>query len=233
VARGEEPGEGRSPLANVALFARCSAEELAAMSARLRRRSYARGQVIFQEGHQGTALYVIECGRVKLGLSSPEGKEVIFDLLGPGDFFGELALLDGEPRSADATALDPCDLLVLDRVGFHQQLAQQPRMASSLLAVLSRRLRRDARLMSDAAFLDVPARLARVLLNLAESSGHPTSDGVMLDCRLTQTDLAGLVGSSRVSVNKWLQVFCRQGLITQVRGRVTVRQADRLRELLS
>lgn len=125
------------------------------------RRRYAKGEPIFLRGDPGGGFYVVERGWVRLVLSSQEGKEFGLDLLGLGACFGELALLDGEPRSADAVAQEDCALLLLRRAEFDAVLAARPEAARALLAVLARRLRRDAELLAEAVFLDVPARLAR------------------------------------------------------------------------
>ena len=217
-------------LMQVPLFAAFAAKELEPLAASLRRRRYARGEAIFLQGDPGTSLCLIETGRVKLGFTSPEGREVLLDLLGPGDVFGELALLDGEPRSADAVAVEPTQLLLLRRDEFVRFLEERPRLAVELLAVLSRRLRRDAQLVQDAAFLDVPARLARILLRLAEAEGEATEEGLVIQARLTQSDLAGLVGTTRETLNKWLGFYEEQGLIRWDKGQITVCRPEGLRK---
>jgi len=217
-------------LTQVPLFAGFAAEELEPLVACLRRRRYARGETVFLQGDPGTSLCLIETGRVKLGFTSPEGREVLLDLLGPGDVFGELALLDGEPRSADAVAVEPTHLVLLRREEFVRFLEERPRLAVQLLAVLSRRLRRDAQLVQDAAFLDVPARLARILLRMAEAEGEAAEEGLVIRARLTQTNLAGLVGTTRETLNKWLGFYETQGLIRWDKGQITVRRPEALRK---
>lgn len=209
-------------LARVDLFAELPASELAALAACLRRRRFARGEVVFLQGDPGTTLYVIESGRVKIVRTSPEGKEAQLNLLGPGDFFGDLALLDGEPRSADAVTVEPSQLLLLQRDDFLRFLEGHPSVAQKLLAVLSRRLRRNAQIVQDAAFLDVPARLARALLDLAEPQGEGDPPALVVTTRLTQAELAAMIGATRESVNKWLGFFERQGFIRRNRGRIAI-----------
>lgn len=213
-------------LSHVPLFAQLPAEALRSLAERLRVRRYAKGDPIFYEGDPGLSLYVVQSGRVKLGVSSPEGREMIIDLLEPGDVFGELAVLDGEPRSADAVATEPCELLMLDRDEFTRFLLERPSVAVQLLGILSRRLRRDTQLMQDAAFLDVPTRLARTILRLAAQS---PGDGAPVTPRLSQSDLAGLVGTTRETLNKWLGYYVDQGLIRWDKGRITVLKPDELR----
>jgi CRP-like cAMP-binding protein len=200
-------------------------------SAQLQRRRYAKGEVIFLQGEPGTCLYLVAAGQVKIALTSAEGDEVELARLGPGEFFGELALLDGEPRSADAIATAPTELLLLPRADFLRLLDAQPALVRPLLTLVSRRLRQDVAVAHDVAFLEVPARLAKVLLQLA-AQGQPNDDGIVI-ARLTQTELAGMVGATRESVNKWLGCFARQGLIRHQRGEITVLQPQGLRRCLT
>lgn len=213
---------GAAALVQIPLFADLLPAELESLSGCLRRRSYAKGRAIFLQGDPGTSLYVIEAGRVKIVLPSPEGKEFVLNLLGPGDFFGELALLDAKPRSADAVAQESCRLLLLQRDDFLQFLEAHPRASVTLLAVLSRWLRRNAQIVQDAAFLDVPTRLARAILELTETEGQATEGSLVIGSRLTQSELAAMVGATRESVNKWLRSYQRQGLIRYDRGIITV-----------
>jgi CRP-like cAMP-binding protein len=186
-------------LARIPLFADLSDAELGDLRACLRTVRYQRGETIFLQGDPGSGLYLIENGRVKITLTSAEGKEVILTLLGPADFFGDLALLDGDPRSADAIALDDCRLWLLHRDDFLRFVDTRPAVARKLLAVLSRRLRRNAMLLQEAAFQDVPGRLARVIVELAEQEGRVEPGGIVIASRLTQADLAGMVAATRES----------------------------------
>lgn len=220
--RARHAGHGPAPL--VAALAR--------VDGCLPRRRYAKGEVIFLQGDPGTSLFIVESGRVKITLSSPEGAEVVLARLGPGDYFGELALLDGEPRSADAIAVEPSRLLLLPRDAFLHLLQSDPAFALDLLALVCRRLRQDVAVAQDVAFLDVPARLAKALLQLAESEGRPVAEGVALATPLTQTELAGLVGATRESVNKALGCYERQGLIRRIQGGIVVLRPDELRRHL-
>jgi CRP/FNR family transcriptional regulator, cyclic AMP receptor protein len=217
-------------LQRVPLFAQLTPAELAGLSRSLRRRRFKRGEVIFFRGDPGDSLYVLETGKIKIVLTSPDGKEVVLSTLGPTDFFGDLALLDGEPRSADAVATESGELLLLHRSDFLQFLEAHPPVAVRLLAILSRRLRRNAQIIQDAAFLDVSGRLARTLLELA--AGHSGQPPLVIRTRLTQTDLAGMVGATRESVNKWLREYDRQGLLHFERGTITIYRPDVLRQLL-
>lgn len=217
-------------LAHVPLFAGLAPAELETLGHSLRPRRYARGDVIFQQGDPGDTFYIIESGEAKIVLSSSDGREAILALLGPGHFFGELSLLDGEPRSADVVAKEDCALLALHRDDFRAFLVRHPHAAEALLAVLSRRLRATDDLVHDAAFLDVAARLARLLLKLGESHGRMEARGLVLGIRLTQEDLASMVGSTRETVNKWLKSWQRQGLLEQRGGILTIVHPHELRK---
>jgi CRP/FNR family transcriptional regulator, cyclic AMP receptor protein len=221
---------GGDVLADVPLFAGLSEDERGALRARMRRRRYPRGEVIFLRGDAGSHLYIVESGTVKIALSSAEGKEMILALLGRGDIFGEMTLLDDAPRSADAVALEPCEVLLLEREDFIHFLAERPRASLRLMAALSRRLRATDELVQDAAFFDIPARLASVLLRLADTLGRPGRQGTAISRRLTQGELAGMIGATRESVNKWLRFYERQGLITTERGYITVVRPEGLRQ---
>ena len=220
----------QSLLAQVPLFSGLAPGELDGLTALIRRHRYEEGEVIFHEGDPGTALYVIEKGEVKIVLGSSEGKDVVLSLLGPGDFFGELALLDGEPRSADAVAKETSHLLILKRDDFLRFMIERPQVAVNLMAVLTRRLRRVDRLVHDAAFLDVRTRLIRALLELVQTRGRPGPQGVVIDSRLTQSDLANMVGATRESVNKWLRYYTQKDLLRHHRGQITLMDLKRLRD---
>src|SRR5262249_46682577 len=204
-------------LAQVGLFADLTTAELIGLAALMRPRPYARDEVIFLRGDPGTAFYVIASGRVKIVLTSPDGKELILRRLGPGAAFGELALLDDEPRSADAIPTEQSLLLVLQRDAFRTFLADHHEVATKLLATLSHWLRRNSDLIQDATFLDVPARLARVLLELGVESNGSSGDlppaGAVISDRMKQGELAALVGATRESVNKWLSPFARPDVV--------------------
>ncbi len=221
-------------LRQVPLFAQLSASELDSLVALIRRHRYAAGETVFHQGDAGTALYIIEKGEVKIVRGSPEGKEVVLSApFGPGDFFGELALFDGEPRSADAIATEASELLILERQDFRRFVVEHPQVALNLLSVLSRRLRRTDELVADAAFLDVRARLVKQLLALAQSRGRPGPQGsVVITSQLTQTDLANMVLATRESVNRWLQYYIKKGLVRHDRGQLTLLDVERLQKEL-
>ena len=215
--------------AQVPVFAGLSAAELATLAAALRPRHYAKGEVIFHEQDPGNTCYIVETGRVKVATFSPDGRQITLALLGPGDLFGELALLDGVARSTDAVALEACRLLELPRDRFLDFLRAHWETTSKLLAVLAHRLRRTDELLEDALFLHVPARLAKALLELAESQGERVAGAIRIAPHLTQSDLAALVGTSRESVNKWLGFYQQRGIVQLDAGTIVICRPQELR----
>lgn len=216
-------------LTKVPLFSGLPEEERERLGALLRVRRYARGEVIFLEGDHGTALCLIAEGRIRIQLTGSDGREVVINVYGPGEFFGELALLDGEPRSADAIAQDAARVFWLQRDDFAAFLDSHPRAAMTMLASLSRRLRHTTRVVQDATFRDVPARLARVLLDLAAHNGQAVEPGIRIESRLTQGELAAMVGASRETVNRALRGFEQRGLIRWEASRILIAQPEQLR----
>ncbi len=221
-----------SVLDSVPLFAGFSRNELDDLASFVRPRRYPKGSIIFHQGDPGTTLYLIETGEVKLMVTADSGKKVTLALLGPGTFFGELSLLDGGPRSANAVARVDCKLGVLDQERLIRFLAEHPPATASLLSVVTRRLRRTTDQVQDAFFLDIPARLAKVLLQVTETKSQ-SPDGFLSAPKLTQDELAEMVGGTRESINKCLRIYARQGLVRRHRGMVTVLKPEELRKHIS
>ncbi|MDB5057679.1 MAG: family transcriptional regulator [Chloroflexi bacterium] len=215
-------------LRQITLFAGLTDQALFNLAARVRIRTYRRGEVLFHKDDPGTSLFLVKAGRVKISVFSSEGKEAVFTVHGPGDVFGELALLDGAPRSATATALEPSRLLTLDRSAFVAFLREQPDASLILLGDLTARVRRLSSQVEDLMFLDIPGRLARTLLRLGEQYGRPTSRGVEIDLQITQTELGGMVGATRVSVNRLLHWFAERGLIAIDERRIVLIRPEAL-----
>jgi CRP/FNR family transcriptional regulator, cyclic AMP receptor protein len=209
-------------LAGVPLFAGLPNDDLDTLAASLTRHRYAKGEVIWIGGEPATDLCIVEQGSVRIVLTSADGREVVLASLGMGEFFGELALFDGTTGPADVIAQEDCSLLRLQRERVLAFLRTHPHTAELLLAVLSRRLRETDTLVYDTTFRDVPSRLARAVLKLAASHGRREADGIVLGRRLTQEDLAAMIGSSRVSVNKWFKLWERQGLIASSGGVIKI-----------
>lgn len=219
-------------LQQVPFFARLNAEEAASLADKLILRRFNTDQIIFHLGDPGGLLYIITSGKVKISYSNPDGQEALLAILGPGDFFGELSLLDSSPRSATAAAIEPTETYTLDGSAFNLFLDSTPGFAHHVLSVLATRVRRLNNQLSDIFFLDLPARLARTLLRLADQYGKRSDRGIQIDLALTQTDLAEMTGGTRVSINKALGRFRRSKWV-EVSGRhFTIRDRDALINLI-
>lgn len=174
---------------------------------------YGRNQSIFFQGDRKTDLMIVVSGRVKLSATSADGRELLASILEPGDMLGEISVIDGRPRSYDATALAPTELLIVHRQDLIPFLAKRPEICVSWLAILCERLRHSEKLVQETVFLKVEARLARQLIGLAKAYGRKQGKGIFLDVKLTQRDLANLVGMTRESINKQLCRWRRQGVV--------------------
>lgn len=200
-------------LKRIPLLATLSPRELEELAKSLRRRSFARNVVIFDRDSPGLTLYIVESGRVRLFMVGEVGQEISVAIHGPGEVFGELSLLDGLPRHAAAITMEPSTLLTLHRDAFLRHLEANPKMAIAIISILSQRLREAIAYTESLAFLDVYGRVARILLDLCDKHGVPAANGVVINFRLTQQDLASLASASRESVNKALTFFREKGLV--------------------
>ena len=171
-------------------------------------------------------------GRIKISSSSPEGKEVVLAVLGKGEILGEMAILEGKPRSADATAVEPSRLLVLHGRDFIPFLEGNPKICIRLLRILSARLRRTSELVEERTFLSLPSRLAKTLVDLALAEGHEAPEGVRIDFKMSQKDFGGLLGASRESVNKQLAAWQDEGLIKVGRGVIILTELKELARMI-
>jgi len=211
------------------LFAALDDEDAEHLIASMTRSLMERGDILFHEGDQGDRLYVIAEGKIKLGRRSPDGRENLLAILGPGEMFGELALFDPGPRTATATAVAETQILALDNEQFTTFLEARPGVAANLLAALARRLRRTNESLADLVFTDVPGRVAKALLDLSRRFGRPVEDGILVAHDLTQEELAQLVGASRETVNKALADFATRGWLKLEARAVLLQDVDRLR----
>jgi CRP-like cAMP-binding protein len=191
------------------------------------RRVYEKGAVVFMRGDPGDSLCGVVTGRVRISASLAGGREVFLNVIEPGDSFGEIALLDGQPRTATATAMVRTELIVFQRAQFLALLSTEPLLAAHLIQLLCRRVRWTAQLMEDSALLGVPARIAKRLLSLARLHG-PGSTGGAIKLAISQEELAQFLGVSRQIVNQHLQVFKAKGWIQSGRGHVTICNARSL-----
>lgn len=190
-------------------------------------------KAVCQAGEPGDALYVVLHGRAKVSLVSEEGKEIILSFLDAGQVFGEMSLLDGQPRSATVTTMEESRLLILWRKDVLPYLEAHPAIAIKLLAALSQKLRKTNGLIEDLHFLNLPARLARVLISLADQYGVDTPEGREIRLKLSQEEMGNLVGSSRESINKQLRAWTDQGLLDTQQGVLLVKRLDALQEIVN
>lgn len=220
--------EHRDLIRDVPLLAKLAEPDLRALASHGKVRTYRSGEVIFREGAPGDSLHIVVEGSVRVAVGSPTGGEATVALLGPGEFVGDLALLDGKPRSASAIASQPTKTLVVTRHDFTRWLSDHPKASFALLEALSLRVRRTDEALADLAFLELPQRLAKRLVQLAtDQSTRGRLAGTRV--RITQAELASMLGVSRESVNKQLNRFAQDGWIALGRGSITVRDPEALR----
>jgi CRP/FNR family transcriptional regulator, cyclic AMP receptor protein len=216
-------------LARITFFAGLDAAALERVASGTRTRRFRRGEIIFHAGDPGDALFLIVSGQVKISLPSETGDEAILATLRAGDAFGELALLDGAPRSATASALVVTEAVVLPRDRFRELIATEPAVRDALLASLAAELRRLTMHVEELHFLDITGRLAAQLVRLASEAGPPDADGsIRLLSTLTQAELASMVGCTRQSVNKLLGQFVDDGLVRLDREGISIADLPRL-----
>ncbi|HVB22026.1 MAG TPA: Crp/Fnr family transcriptional regulator [Ktedonobacteraceae bacterium] len=219
-------------LKQVPLFAGLNDEGIRELMGVAKRRIFRTGEVIFHRDDPGQVLYVIKEGKVKICLISPDGQEMTLVVFGRGECFGEFAILDGLPRSADAVALEKVECYTLQRSDFHNAIMKNPRIAIQVLEVLSKRLRTTDDMVEDLIFLDVYGRVAKKLLELADTHGEKMENGTRINVRLTQQELASMVGASRESVNKVMGYFTDKNFISTDKHRITLlRPADLKRRI--
>ncbi|TMF35109.1 MAG: Crp/Fnr family transcriptional regulator [Chloroflexi bacterium] len=216
------------------LFGAADDEAIEMLVRVLRVRRFRRGETIFHQGDPGDALFVLSSGSVKVVLPSDESAEpAIVAILGPGEFFGELAILDGAPHSATIVAVEATETFVLHRDAFLALIDSDAGLRRALLASLATEMRRLTGHVEDLHFLDLPGRLASRILRLAESSGSKRADGtVTISWPYTQSELAGMIGGSRQSVNRLLADLGEQRLVRLERDQLVVLDAERLAQTI-
>ena len=223
----KEEGAG-ALLRRVPLFAELEPAELERFSRVAVPRSFPGGTRVFHEGDQSDACYIVRSGNFRVTREHSDGRAITLANLGPGDIFGELAMLDGEVRSASVEALGDGELLALPAIDVRSLLSRNPEITVKLVAALTRRLRMANERIARQSFQTVPSRVAGVLAQIiAEEAPAEGRDGVTI--RMTQADLAQLAGTSRESVSRFLAVLDRAGVVRVGRGRVTVLEPLRLR----
>ena len=221
-------------LKSVALFADLEAEELEQFSHVAVPRSYPAGTRVFHEGDSSDACYIVRDGSFRVTREHSDGRAITLATLGPGEIFGELAMLDGDRRSASAESITDGTLLALPANDVRSLLARNPEIALKLVAGLVRRLRAANARLSRQSFQTVPSRVAGILLQLSRDGQPADGEGeeVEVTIRMNQTDLAQLAGTSRESVSRFLAELERAGVVRSGRGRVTVLQPNKLRNYI-
>ena len=218
-------------LRRTALFGTLRADQLEPLLPAIRSRSYARGSYVFHEGDPGTTFYVIHSGQVKIARLGRGGEEAVFAILLPGDTFGELALFDDSAtRTADAQAMDLTECLTLERQAFITFIDNHPELTRHVIRLLGGYIRGMDESFSEAAFLDIPGRVAKKLLELAETHGELGGGGTRISLRLTQRNLAGMVAASRENVNRALSRLSARGDILLEAGYITILRPAELRK---
>jgi CRP-like cAMP-binding protein len=215
-------------LARIPLFGALGQECISATARAGRFRTYASGQIIFHQGDPGYDLYAVIEGLVKVVFTSEGGDEMVLNIMGPEEVFGELALLDGSPRSASVVTLQPTSVFMLPRGQLLELMSCNPGLADGFLKLIGKLVRKLTEQAGDLAFLDLKGRLAKLLLQLSTKDDH--MHGVVLDAGLTQADLAGMIGASRPAVNRALQSFAARGLIEMQGRAIVLRDLDNLRQ---
>nr|WP_197983977.1 Crp/Fnr family transcriptional regulator [Aeromicrobium sp. CFBP 8757] len=210
------------------MFSGLDDEVASALEASMSSSSLRRGEILFSEGDDGNQLYVVTEGKIKLGRTSPDGRENLLAILGPGQMFGELSFFDPGPRSATATAVTDVELKSLGHEALSPVLNAHPDVAHALLNQLAGRLRRTNEVVGDLVFSDVPGRVAKALLDLASRFGRRADDGIHVNHDLTQEELAQLVGASRETVNKALADFASRGWLRLEPRSVVILDLERL-----
>lgn len=222
----------RMALRTCPIFQAMQPEELEAILGFATERRFRRGQVIVQKGDPGSSMMAVLSGRVRISAVNAEGKEITLNVISPGQVFGEIALLDGQPRSADATAIEDTLLLVVERRHFIPFLAGNQNLVMRLLAELCQKLRNTSLALEQIALFDLETRLARLILKLAADYGRITSDGTRIELKLSQRDISNLVAASRESVNKQLGEWRENGALTFENGYILLHRPEDLQALL-
>lgn len=217
--------DARRLLGDCVLFRKLAPNERNELVARAHMRKFEAGDTIFLTGAFNSSMMAVLKGEVKISIASAEGKEVMLAIVHAGEVFGEIAMLDGKPRSADARALTACELAVVDRRDMLGALERNPAAWRGLVEVLCSRMRRTDQHLVELALLELPARLAKALLRVVDAKRGQATNLAGTECHLSQSELATIVGAARESVNKCLHAWQRSGIIRMKRRAIKI--ADR------
>jgi CRP/FNR family cyclic AMP-dependent transcriptional regulator len=219
-------------LKKVPLFAEFGDDDLAAIASLMQSRRFAKHAVLVYEGDPGDALFIVVKGNVAVTRLSNEGKESILSILKEGDFFGEMGVLDASPRSATIKALGDVEVAMLSRKDFLDLLGRSPNMSLSLVMTLSSRLRATNQAIQAASYQDIRTRLAALLLNLEKNFGERVEGGTRLTLRLTNQEMANMIGTTRETVNRMLNRFWDEKLIDMRTANVVITDREKLQAIL-
>jgi CRP/FNR family transcriptional regulator, cyclic AMP receptor protein len=214
------------------LFGKLSASEIDSLISYSRIERYPAGREIFAKGSPGPSLMAVLRGSIKISSLSNEGKEILFNIINAGEIFGEIAVLDGDERSADATAMTDCEVMILNRRDFLHLLESRADLCMILLRILCQRLRQTSEQVEDVMFRHLESRVAKALLQLAESVGLHGLQSTSVELHVSQRELGGMAGGSRESVNKILQNLHRRGLIDLGKASILIHDVEALRRLI-
>lgn len=217
----------RELLQNNYLFSKLSAKQIDRLAACVVGKSVLRGTSLFAKGDPGSSLFAIGRGTVKVSAPSVDGHDAVFNVFGKGDIFGEIALLDGRPRTADAIAVADCELFIIERRDFLPLLREEPDIALKVIEILCDRLRQTTEQAENLMFLSLPGRLAKALLRLSEGDQRACERKVAV----TQKDLGNLIGMSRESTNRQLRIWQEQEWVRLERGGIFILQANALERI--
>lgn len=225
--------EKRRLLRSSALFQDLGEAELDAIASTTRLSSLNAREELFHRGDPGSQLYVIVRGRLKVLTTSASGDEIVFNILGRGEVLGELAVLNGTPRTATVKAIDVSELLSLHQRDLFKFLEEHPDACIKLTRVLAQRVSNLSELLSDMQFLNLPFRLAKKLMAMASAYGHQQDNGLRIKLKLSQEEWGDLVGATRESINKQFRAWTKEGLILMEKGCVVLAQPEEMQRLAS
>lgn len=225
------PAKRLELLRNVELFDGLDEQQLLGICEVVRTKTLKRKEELFHKGDDGRQVFIVIKGKLKALTTSIGGDDVVFSILGPGEVFGEVALLGGIQRTATVSAIEACELLVIDRRDFMAFLVTHPDISVNLLQVLALRLKQVSELVEDTLFLNLPLRLAKKLHALARLYGQTVEGGVRVDLKLSQEEWGDLVGATRESINKQVRLWVEEGMVRVEKGYIVIQQPNELQKL--
>lgn len=219
-------------LRRIQIFSKLSDKELEKFLGILSEKTYKDGEIIFHKDDPGSSLFILKSGLVKISINDKKGNEYILKIMYPFDFFGEMALLDGQSRSATVTSLEISTALIIKREHFISLIEKHPQIALSIMAVLSRRLRKTDEKIGNLRFADAYGKVAEIILDIADESGIRNKSGIVLNLKLSRQGLADFAGVSRETVTRILNEFKKSGCIKMEKGKITILNEAMLRREL-